>query len=218
MFEYKYLHTSGTGNRSDEPPEGLRSVGASALANAIKDIGAISSVNLLKNNICVEQAQELVKIMQSKEKLTTLCGFSGNEAMLDFSIVELNPGDAVLIANDISDMGALSVLSLKGNKLATKESGKALAQALASNSTLKELDVSSNNWQSLFQWKGDGPGFAQELAVGIKDNGALSCPTGDNRFEAKKRLFKATSTCKHCGQHKDDHSRKVQSRLSSLHS
>jgi hypothetical protein len=42
-------------------------------------------VDLLTNAIPVKQAQELVKIMQSKEKLTTLCGLSGNEATLDFS-------------------------------------------------------------------------------------------------------------------------------------
>jgi hypothetical protein len=44
-------------------------------------------------------------------------------------------------------MRALSLLSLKDNRLATKEGGKALVQALTINSTLKELDVSSNNWQ-----------------------------------------------------------------------
>jgi hypothetical protein len=83
----------------------------------ISDKGAISSVNLLKNDIPVEQAQELVKIMQSKEKLTTLCGLSGNESTLDFSNQGLGPADAVLIANDISDMGALSVLNLASNDL-----------------------------------------------------------------------------------------------------
>jgi hypothetical protein len=52
-----------------------------------------------------------------------------------------------------------------------------LAQALASNSTPKELDVSSNKWQEYGtsgDWMGGGPGFAQELPVGIEDNGALS--------------------------------------------
>jgi hypothetical protein len=76
---------------------------------------AISSVNLLKNAIPVEQAQELVKIMQSKKKLITLCGLSGNEATLDFSNQGLGPGDAVLIANDISDMGAISQFTFSGD-------------------------------------------------------------------------------------------------------
>jgi hypothetical protein len=68
-------------------------------------------VDLLKNDIPVEQAQELVRIMQSKEKLTTLCGLSGDEATFDFSNQGLGPGDAVFIANDISDMGALSTVT-----------------------------------------------------------------------------------------------------------
>jgi hypothetical protein len=41
---------------------------------------------------------------------------------------------------------------------------------LKGNSVLKELDLSSNTGFG----GSDGPGFAQELALGIKDNGALS--------------------------------------------
>jgi hypothetical protein len=68
-------------------------------------------------------------------------------------------------------MRALSVLSLKKNGLLTKEAGKALAQALAGNSILTELDVS---YQATGYTRDDGPGFAQELAVGIKDNGTMT--------------------------------------------
>jgi hypothetical protein len=74
-------------------------------------------------------------------------------------------------------MRVLSSLSLKNNKLATKEGGKALAHALANNSALKELDVSSNNWMQYGthgRWMGDGPGFAEELVAGIKDSGVIS--------------------------------------------
>jgi hypothetical protein len=88
-----------------------------ALADAIKDMRAISSVNLLKNRIPVEQAQELVKIMQSKEKLVTMCGLRKDETELDFSGQNLDAGDAVLIANDISDMRALSSLNLASNNI-----------------------------------------------------------------------------------------------------
>jgi hypothetical protein len=45
---------------------------------------------------------------------------------------------------------------------------------LAANTVLKELDVSSNNWMEMGSSKGDGPGFAKELAVGISDNGAMA--------------------------------------------
>ena len=54
--------------------------------------------------------------------------------------------------------------------MANKESGKALAEALKHNSVLTALDVSNNTPYT----NNDGPGFAQELAIGIKDNGALT--------------------------------------------
>ena len=62
------------------------------------------------------------------------------------------------------------------NDMATKEVGKAIAEALAQNSVLKELDLSSNNWDDTQDGgtKGDGPGFAKELADGIKNNGAMT--------------------------------------------
>jgi hypothetical protein len=110
-----YKHTDGR-KMKNGTPEGTTS-GAIVIAAVIPDMGALSSLNLLNNVIPVEQAQELVKIMQSKEKLTTLCGLSVNETTLDFSNQGLGPGDAVLIANDISDMGALTSLNVANNKL-----------------------------------------------------------------------------------------------------
>ena len=89
--------------------------GIKALADAIPDMGAISSVNVLGNSIGVEQAQELIKILQARDKLTTLCGFSGDETELDLSNKNLSDGCAVLIANEISDMGALSVIGVSFN-------------------------------------------------------------------------------------------------------
>jgi hypothetical protein len=136
-------------------------------------MGWLSSANLLGNCIPVEQAQELVKIMQAKEKLTTLCGLSKEETELDFSDQNLGAGDAVLIANDISDMGAMTSLDMSKNGLLTKEGGEILGKMLKTNSVLKDLNVSLSGW-GVPGSKQDGPGFAQKLAVGIKDNGALS--------------------------------------------
>ena len=99
------------------------------IPNTLFDIRVISSINLLKNNIPVEQAQELVKIMQAKEKLITLCGLCKEETELDFSNQGLNAGDAVLIANDISDMRALTSLDLSSNNLQA-EGAKIVAEAI----------------------------------------------------------------------------------------
>jgi hypothetical protein len=65
---------------------------------------------------------------------------------------------------------ALTSLILRNNSLANEQGGKVLSTMLTTNSTLTELDVSDN-------WKGAGSGgpakFAKELAVGLRDNGAL---------------------------------------------
>jgi hypothetical protein len=99
------------------------SAGVTALTDAISGNGAISFINLLKNKIPVDQAQELVKIMQAKEKLVTLCGLSKEETELDFSGQKLDAGDAVLIANDISDMGALIKLDISNNFIGAGQKG-----------------------------------------------------------------------------------------------
>jgi hypothetical protein len=51
-----------------------------------------------------------------KEKLTTLCGPSKEETELGFSRQRLGAGDAVLIANEISDMRAISSVNLLKNR------------------------------------------------------------------------------------------------------
>jgi hypothetical protein len=79
---------------------------------------------------------------------------------------------AVMLASEIIDNKALSSLSLSKNALLTKEAGKVIGDMLKGNSTLKELDLSSN--YDYDAGATDGPGFAQELADGMKDNGALS--------------------------------------------
>ena len=56
------------------------------------------------------------------------------------------------------------------NNLCNKAAGKALANMLAGNTTLKELDVSDNEGSGAY----DGQGFAQEIANGVKNNGALT--------------------------------------------
>jgi hypothetical protein len=111
--------------------------GIRAIASAIPNMGALSSVNVLSNVIPVEQAQELVKIMRSKDTLTTLCGLTGVETELDFSSQGLDAGDAVLIANDICDMGALTSLDISnqidpytGSGGLGAEGAKCLAEAL----------------------------------------------------------------------------------------
>ena len=133
------------------------------------------SVNILGNDINVECANAFIEIMDSKASLKTLCGFSGNETELDLSQKDLTAGCAVLVANEVKKNGVLASLNMSNNMLASKASGKALAEMLSSNSVLKELDVSKNaQYPRLRMRSADGPGFANELAVGISANGAVT--------------------------------------------
>jgi hypothetical protein len=161
-------YTHADGRKQMKSP--CKAEGIIAIANAIKDMEAISSVNLLKNAIPVEQAQELLKIMQSKEKLTTLCGLSKEETKLDFSNQEpgdLGAGDVVLIANDISDMRALTSLDISKSYLYA-EGTKLLAEALKSNQIMTAFNISSN-----FVTEGGMSGVVA-LADAIPDMGAIS--------------------------------------------
>ena len=86
--------------------------------------------------------------------------------------------------------------------MATKVAGNALAGALAVNSVLKVLDVSSNLWDENSNGDklgGDGPGFAEELAVGLGTNGAMtSLNVSDNKLgpEGAKHIAAALPGCK----------------------
>jgi hypothetical protein len=110
--------------------------------------------------------------MQAKENLATLCGLSKEKTELDFSGQGLSAGDVMLIANDISDMGTLTSLNMSANGLKGAEAGKALGDAIASNTVLKELDISGVKYGAEFR-RCDAE-FLQIFSVGLRDNGTLS--------------------------------------------
>ena len=71
---------------------------------------------MLKNVIGSEQAKALINIKHEK-KMITLCGLTGKEKELDFSNQGLNAADAMFIADDIQDIGALSKLDISYNHI-----------------------------------------------------------------------------------------------------
>jgi hypothetical protein len=106
------------------------------------------------------------------------------------------------------DNRAISSVNVLGNKIGIRQA-QALAAILKEHSTLKSLCGHKGDETELnMSGKNIGRAGAIMLAPEIVDNGAISCLIGDNRFEAKRKFFKAALTCKHCGQQKDQH-RKV---------
>ena len=82
-------------------------------------------MNILGNRIGTDQANALIKIMEGKSTLKTLCGFSGNETELDLSKKGLTAGCALLVANEIVANGALTSLNISNSQLTRgKPNGK----------------------------------------------------------------------------------------------
>jgi hypothetical protein len=105
------------GNGSGYGPYTATPEGPNVIADAIKDMRAISSVNLLKNDIGVKQARALMIILKEHLTLKSLCGNKGGETELDMSGKMKGAGDAIMLAAEIIDNGALSSLNLAENSL-----------------------------------------------------------------------------------------------------
>jgi Ran GTPase-activating protein (RanGAP) involved in mRNA processing and transport len=139
---------------------------AQELAAGIKDSGAMTTLILKDNRLLNNESGTALGNMLKFNTVLTKLDVSDNGYDSD---EDDGPGFAQGLAIGIKDNEALSVLSLRKNRLGTKEVGKVLREMLKVNSVLKGLDLSEN-----VAYPGDPAGFAQELAVGIKDNGALS--------------------------------------------
>jgi hypothetical protein len=153
--------------------------GIIAIATAIPDMGAISSVNLLKNRIGSDQAEALVSMLKEHPTLKSLCGNRGDETELDMSGKMNGAGDDIMLVAEVSDNGALSKLVMRQNNINGAEAGRAFADMLAQNTVLKMLDLSS---QKVGRFgRALDAAFAKEFAVGISGNRTLpSLDISDN--------------------------------------
>jgi hypothetical protein len=81
------------------------------------------------NHIGIEQAQALANILKEHATLKSLCGNKGDETELDMSGKEMRVWDAIMLAPEIADNGAMTSLNLSDNKLGP-EAAKHLAEGI----------------------------------------------------------------------------------------
>ena len=62
---------------------------------------ALTSLDILGNNIGEEQANKLVQVLNASDTLKTLCGFTGTETEIDLSNRDLSASCAILVANEV---------------------------------------------------------------------------------------------------------------------
>jgi hypothetical protein len=90
---------------------------------------AISSANLLSNNIGIDQAHTLASILKEHPTLKSLCGNQGDETELDMSGKEIGKEGAIMLAPEIINNGAMTSLNLAWNRLRA-EGAKVVAEAI----------------------------------------------------------------------------------------
>jgi hypothetical protein len=96
------------------------------------------------NRIGKEMLSKLQEIMRSKPKLISLCGIADDATEADVSGLGMDADDAIVLASELPDTGALLVLSLKSNSLHAA-GGKALAEGLKGNQAITKLNIANNN-------------------------------------------------------------------------
>jgi Ran GTPase-activating protein (RanGAP) involved in mRNA processing and transport len=151
-------------------------------------------VDLLKNDIGIDQAKDLVSIFKEHPTLKSLCGNKGDETELDMSGKMSGAGDATMLAGEVVDNGALLSVDV-GNNGIPADKLQEIDQAVRSNrlrlvredsnKSLSEIDLSSRYLDAK---------DAIVVAEYIKDNGALTnLDMSNNNFygtEAGKALGK----------------------------
>ena len=112
--------------------------GITAIAEALKVTGSLTEVNLLKNDIGMEAANQLAAVLPQHKTLKTLCGFKPNQTEASFDNQGLKPADALLIAADLRVHGSLTSLNLNLNDIGN-EGATHIAEALKVNGALTAL-------------------------------------------------------------------------------
>ena len=97
-------------------------------------------MNLLKNDIGVAQAEDLVIILKDHPTLKSLCGNKGNETALDMSGKMNGAADAIMLVAEIIDNRALLQLDISDSFLST-ENERAIVKLCDSKGIRLTLEV-----------------------------------------------------------------------------
>jgi hypothetical protein len=146
--------------------------GIIALANAIRNMGAMTSLHVGMNHIPEKEMTEIIVLVMGKESMKLLCEVPIKDKSLtelDVSSKSLGTEGALVVAEYLRDNGALLVLSMNSNHLGV-DGGKALAEGLKGNNAITELNIADND----LTYYGEDISGIIILADVIKDMGAMT--------------------------------------------
>ena len=144
--------------------------GITAIADALRVNGGLTVTNFMGNWRGLDEESSAKMLAEvAKQKGISLCGIQRDQTTADFSNLNLQPPDVILLASDLSQAGvtgALMTLDLSSNNL--KDEGvSAVCEAIQSN---KETKLTSLNF-------GDndiGPVGANAVAAMVAATGSLT--------------------------------------------
>jgi Leucine-rich repeat (LRR) protein len=203
-----YQHTGGT-DQTEHPgkPEGII-----AIAAAIPDMRAMTSLHVGMNRIPGTEMKEIIAMAMRKESIKMLCEVPIKDKTLtelDVSGKNLGMEGALVVVEYLRDNGAMTSLDISDNKL-DASAFKCVAEAIKQNETLRELNLASNNatWGPPGQGTGDMSGIIA-LADGISANGALTkLDISNNNIEQGEALQRIADLCNIKGIELDNHKSK----------
>ena len=166
-----------------------------ALADDIKQNKKLEKLILRKNYLRTNRGGEILGDMLKINTTLKELDVSENGLSIKNNVGGNGPAFATGIADGLSTNSTLVKVNISANAIASQEAGQALAEALKTNTVLKELDVSDNMQKDYSGCivGGTGPGFAKELAVGVSANRTLtSLNISNNTLTHGKLLQKQT--------------------------
>ena len=149
---------------------GGQPLGVIALADGIKNIGALVKFDISNNALQAKGGKALAAGLKGQQTITEL-NLADNYLGVQDSTDNSDMSGVVAISNAIPTMGALVKLTMGNNSLKGTEAGKALGKAIAANTVLKELDLSSPQNAGIYPCDTE---FTKEFAAGLGANGALT--------------------------------------------
>ncbi len=169
----QYGNYDGPGGTFAKAPPGSKPEGVIAIADAIKNNGALVKFDISNNALKALGGVALAEALKDNNVMTNL-NLAGNMlGIKQDSNYTSDMAGVIAIGDAIPTMRAMTSLNMSKNKLLTKEAGKVLGDMLKAKSVLKELNVSGSG-EGMARSERDGPGFAKELADGISANRALA--------------------------------------------
>jgi hypothetical protein len=157
---------SPSGKWQAEAPQGSKPEGAIALANAIKDMGAMTSLNLASNNLRAMGA----KIVAGAIKVTKCTP----AAFWYHFHVHLTSQSTAVVCYYPQDMGALSVANVMGNKIGKVQLAKPQEIMRAKPSLVSLCGMADDATEADLSGLGMDADGAIVLASELPDKGALS--------------------------------------------